>query len=133
MVRIRNNQQPPAKNIALRAVNPRPIGGIVRDPLVVLLVLGVPEENGAGDLLLHVATAEVGESGGDEGRTLAKSPLRQWPFSRLACSRRAYLYPPVTTAAEGHFVLAILNRRVASSIDRCVVPSGSMFGRYFAL
>lgn len=77
MVRIRNIQQPPADSIALRAVNPRPIDGIARDPLVVLLVLGVPEENGAGDLLLHVAAAEIGESCGDDGRTLAKSPLRQ--------------------------------------------------------
>lgn len=72
VVLVLDNQDGIAEDIAIRAVNPRPVGRVVGDLSVVLLVLGVPEENGAGDLVLHLAASKLGEGGGDKGRTLAK-------------------------------------------------------------
>lgn len=64
-----------ADSITIFTVNRRPIDRVLGDPVVVLLVLGISEENSALDLLLHGTTGELGEGTCDDGGTLAKSQI----------------------------------------------------------
>ena len=124
-VRRGKDERTLADEVAPVAEDGGPLGRVVGDALVVLLVLGVAEEDGALDLLLD-GGAELREGSGDDGGTLAEDVLvcnstySSWGWILML----AYLYPPVTTEAWGHFWLAMLKRRTASSMAAWLVPLG---------
>lgn len=66
-----------ADKIASRAEHLEVAGRVIRDTAVVLLVLGVSEENGTDDLVAD-SGGDVADSSGCEGGTLAAEELTMW-------------------------------------------------------
>lgn len=69
-MRRRNRKRTTADKISCRAEHLKPVRGVVGDSAAVLLVLGVPEEDGADDFVAH-GGGEVADCGGGEGGALA--------------------------------------------------------------
>lgn len=108
--------------VALVAEDLGALRRVVGNLFVVLLVLGVAEEDSALDLLLD-SVVQLTQGASDDGSTLAVEFVRK--ESLAPCDLvGADLYPPVTTEASGHFSWAMLYRRMASSMASWLVPLG---------